>query len=151
VLLPLANRYGLNVVTASGEISAIACRQLVERASAAKRPVRILYVSDHDPAGQSIPVAMARKVEYELDRRQERLDIQVRPVALAHEQCAAYGLPRAPIKETERRAAKFEEQFGAGATELDALEALHPGELERILVREIRRYWNPDHDRQVDE
>jgi putative molybdopterin biosynthesis protein len=34
---------------------------------------------------------------------------------------------------------------------LDALEALHPGELRRILEREIRRYWNPDHDDQVDD
>jgi len=33
---------------------------------------------------------------------------------------------------------------GSGATELDALEALHPGELERILVAEIERFHNPD-------
>ena len=32
----------------------------------------------------------------------------------------------------------------SGATELDALEALHPGELERILVAEIEGFHNPD-------
>lgn len=151
VLFPLAQQYGLNVVTAAGEISAIACRELVERAVARGRPVRVLYVSDFDPAGRSIPVAMARKVEYEIDRRQFNLDIQVRPIVLTHEQCVAYSLPRAPIKDTERRGARFEARFGEGATELDALEALHPGELRRILQAEIKRYWNPDHDDQVAE
>jgi hypothetical protein len=33
-------------------------------------------------------------------------------------------------------------RFGEGATELDALEALRPGELERILEREIARYYD---------
>jgi len=51
-----------------------------------------------------------------------------------------YALPRTPIKETERRGARFEERHGEGATELDALEALHSGALQRILSREIERY-----------
>ncbi len=46
-------------------------------------------------------------------------------------------LPRIPIKETERRKDNFELTFGVGATELDALEALHPGELARLLEAEI--------------
>lgn len=121
VLLPLASTYDLNIVTASGEISAIACRQLVARAARNGKPVRVLYVSDFDPAGQNIPCAMARKVEHEIDRRQLDLDIQVRPVVLTHEQCVRYNLPRTPIKEGERRAPGFEERYGEGATELDAL------------------------------
>jgi hypothetical protein len=151
VLHPLARAYGLNVVTASGEISATACRQLVDRAVAERRPVRVLYVSDFDPAGRTMPVSAARKVEFEIDRRGVALDVQVRPVVLTHEQCVEYSLPRTPIKETERRSAKFEERFGVGATELDALEALHPGALQRILTEEIERYWSQDHDRIVDE
>jgi hypothetical protein len=146
VLLPLAQRYGLNVVTASGEISAIACRQLVDRAARQDRPHRILYISDFDPAGLSMPVAAARKIEFEIDRRGLELDIQVRAVVLTEEQCRQYALPRTPIKESDRRGARFEQQYGDGATELDALEALHPGELRRILAHEIRRYWNPEHD-----
>jgi hypothetical protein len=59
---------------------------------------------------------------------------------LTHDQCLEYRLPRTPLKESERRAATFEARFGEGATELDALEALHPGELHRILRDEIRRY-----------
>ena len=48
------------------------------------------------------------------------------------------------MKESELRAKKFEERFGAGATELDALEALHPGELRRIVLGYIRRYYDID-------
>jgi hypothetical protein len=55
-----------------------------------------------------------------------------------------YRLPRTPIKEKEKRAANFEAQFGSGGTELDALEALHPGVLRQILVEHIERYY--DHD-----
>jgi hypothetical protein len=90
-----------------------------------------------------MPVAVARKIEHRLyTEGLDHLDIEVRPIALTHEQCVRYGLPRTPIKESERRGARFEERFGAGATELDALEAIVPGELERILRREIRRYYD---------
>lgn len=76
---------------------------------------------------------------------------KVRPVALTPEQCRHYRLPRTPLKETERRATAFEARFGAGATELDALEALYPGELRRILVREIERYYDNTLNDRVDE
>ena len=46
-------------------------------------------------------------------------------------------------------AAKFEERFGEGMTELDALEALHPGELQRILVTEIERYYDDGLDDEI--
>jgi hypothetical protein len=72
-------------------------------------------------------------------------------VVLTPEQCAHYKLPRTPLKDTDRRVAAFEERFGAGATELDALEALHPGELRRILVEHIERYFDVDLDDNVDQ
>jgi hypothetical protein len=149
VLLPLARGYHFNLITGIGELSATHCRRFVERAAESGRPVRILYISDFDPGGLSMPVAVARKIEFELHKRELQLDVQLRPIVLTHEQCIEYGLPRTPIKETERRASRFEERFGEGATELDALEALHPGLLREIVLGEVRRYWNPDHDDEV--
>ena len=140
VLEPLGRRFGLNVQTGVGEISVTRCEQLVARAG--DRPVRILYISDFDPAGQSMPVAAARKIEFFAMERD--LDIQLHPVVLTYDQCVEYELPRTPLKETEIRAARFEARFGEGATELDALEALHPGELHRILEREISRFHDQD-------
>jgi hypothetical protein len=145
VLLPLCERYGINLITGSEEQSLTACVNVIKRALASGRPLRILYVSDFDPAGASMPVASARKIEHLLYQKElHDLDIQVRPIFLTHEQCIRYRLPRTPIKETESRAAAFEARFGEGATELDALEALHPGELERILTQEIERYYDDD-------
>jgi hypothetical protein len=151
ILEPLADRYKLNVQTGVGELSGIYCRELVDRAIASGRPVRILYISDFDPGGMSMPVAVARKVEHELYRRNVQLDIQVRPIALTHQQCVDLKLPRTAIKEKERRAKGFEERFGKGATELDALEAIHPGLLRRMIVKEIERYWDPELDQAVND
>jgi hypothetical protein len=148
ILMPLGRMYGINIVTAVGEMSLTRCEGLIERALESERPVRILYLSDFDPGGQSMPVAAARKIEFLLLKHRD-LDVQLRIIGLTHEQCIRYRLPRTPIKETERRAAKFEARFGEGGTELDALEALHPGVLERILIGEINRYRDGTLDQRV--
>jgi hypothetical protein len=143
ILVRLARQFGLNVVTGAGELSITACVDVVNRARSSGRPVRIIYISDFDPAGQSMPLAVARKIEHRLYYANLRhLDIQVRPVVLTAEQCRQYNLPRTPIKDTERRGSAFEKRFGKGATELDALEALHPGTLAKILTAEIERYYD---------
>ena len=143
VLVPLVRRYGANLVTGAGEMSLTAVHSFLARARAAGVPARILYVSDFDPAGRSMPVAVARKIEFALDGRTD-LDIKLNPIVLTPAQCREYRLPRTPIKESERRGARFESRFGEGATELDALEALHPGALARIVGAEIERYVDPD-------
>ena len=62
---------------------------------------------------------------------------------LTEDQCRTYDLPRTPIKKSDRRKDKFEKRFGRGATELDALEAIHPGEMARLLEAEIDLYLDP--------
>jgi predicted nucleic acid-binding Zn ribbon protein len=69
---------------------------------------------------------------------------------LTPEQCQQYRLPRTPIKDEETRKDVFEARFGEGATELDALEALHPGELQRLLEIEIARYYDFGLERRID-
>jgi hypothetical protein len=49
-------------------------------------------------------------------------DIKLIPLALTRDQVITYQLPRIPIKESDGRRAGFEERYGAGAVELDALE-----------------------------
>jgi len=106
-------------------------QELVDRANEHGKPVRIIYLSDFDPGGQSMPVAASRKIEHRLRTDSPDLDIQLRHVLLTHTQCKRYRLPRTPLKKSERRADRFEERFGDGATELDALEAIRPGEMRR--------------------
>jgi len=75
------------------------------------------------------------------------LDIELRPLALTKQQCVDLELPRIPIKDGDRGKRAFEERHGDGATELDALEALHPGLLEDLIVAEVERY----HDHTLEE
>jgi hypothetical protein len=151
ILLPICERYGINLITGAGEQSLTSCVQVVQRALAnGGRPVRVLYISDFDPGGKSMPVAVARKVEFEIRDGGHDLDLQVRPILLDEAQVLHYGLPPIPMKDDEHRGPKFMERFGVtGATELDALEALHPGEFERIVTQEIMRYYDGTLDTRV--
>jgi hypothetical protein len=150
ILIPLAQENKCVLQTATGEISLTRCNELVARTSG--RPVRIIYISDFDPGGESMPLAAARKIEWLL--QETGLDIQLHPVVLTHDQCVEYGLPRTPIKETEGRAGRFEERHGEGATELDALEALRPGMFAEIVQDAVNLFrseeyldaWQEAHD-----
>jgi hypothetical protein len=151
IIGPLGEQFGVNTLAGVGDISLTDCYKFVQRARASGRPARILYVSDFDPSGFTMPVSVARKIEYLIRSQGLDLDVQVRPVVLTHDQCVEYELPRTPIKETANGKAGFEERFGEGATELDALEALHPGVLAQILTEEIERYYDADLDDAVEE
>jgi len=92
-----------------------------------------------------MPISVARKVEY-FQRSQgfDDLDIRLQPIVLTADQVETYSLPRVPVKDSDRRKAGFEAAFGAGQVELDALEALHPGELAGIVEAALLDYHDPD-------
>lgn len=149
-LVPLCRRRGVNLVVGIGEQSETRCRELALRASDYGAPIRIIYLSDFDPGGRSMPKAVARKVEFAIEKFDLGVDLQLIPLALSPDQCIEYGLPRTPIKDTERRKDKFERTFGVGATELDALEAVHPGELARLLEDEVNNFLDDNLHHRVD-
>jgi hypothetical protein len=66
-------------------------------------------------------------------------DIKFYHVALTEQQVRDYQLPRIPIKETETRRERFEDAYGEGAVELDALEAIRPGALARLVREALER------------
>jgi hypothetical protein len=143
VLEPIASRYGVTLITGVGELSLTRVHELIERVSAHRRKTRIIYISDFDPAGNDMPVSIARKLEFLLRQKGLDLDIRLDPLLLTRDQVEDYRLPRIPIKDGERRKASFEERFGEGAVELDALEALYPGELARLVTDRIEVYRAP--------
>jgi hypothetical protein len=148
-LVPLCERRGVNLVVGIGEQSETRCRELALRAEEYGVPVRVIYLSDFDPGGRSMPKAVARKVEFTIAKFDLDVDLQLIPLVLTPELCRQYRLPRTPIKDSERRKDRFEQTFGVGATELDALEALHPGEMARIVEAEIDNWLDPDLARRV--
>src|SRR5205085_9676379 len=149
VLVPLCEEFGANLQVGSGELSITATLALVQRLERAGKPARIFYVSDFDPAGQSMPVAVSRKMEYFLRTLGLEVDVRVFPVVLTLDQVQYYGLPRTPIKETERRRIGFEPRQGEGAVALDALEALYPDELQAVLSGYLNCYYDLSLDERV--
>lgn len=144
VLRPVCDRYHANLVTFEGEVSITSvCVNLMRRLEEADKPARIFYISDFDPAGNSMPVAMSRKLEFMARHAVRDLEVKVNPLALTREQVETYQLPRIPIKETERRAGQFESAFGTGAVELDALEAIYPGTLAELAQAALKPYHSP--------
>ena len=143
-LEPLCRRREVNLVVGIGEQSEVRSRELAMRAAKYGKPVRVIYISDFDPGGRSMPKGVARKVEFTIAKLGLDVDLQLIPLALTPEQCSHYHLPRTPIKETEARKDKFERIFGVGATELDALEALYPGELGQLLEAELNGFLDPN-------
>lgn len=144
ILLPLCQDYGMNLVIGEGELSITAVNKLMDRIEEVGKPTRIFYISDFDPAGECMPVSIARKIEFLASQRDITEDIKLKQLVLTPEQCREYKLPRTPIKLTEKRAAGFEERHGAGATELDALEAVYPGKFKKIIEQEVLNYIDID-------
>jgi len=140
VLIPLCRRYSVNLVTGIGFLSITSVISLLERISRYKKPCRIFYVSDFDPAGAVMPTAVGRQIEYYLEGQAAGANVKLNPIVLTKEQVTQYRLPRIPIKETDKRKNGFEERFGEGAVELDALEALHPNKLARIIKENIEQF-----------
>jgi hypothetical protein len=143
VLLPLAQELRLNLVQGTGFESITQTVNFLRRAERYGKAAHIAYVSDFDPAGVSMPVAVARQIQFWLDELGIDVDVSLEPLVLTYDQCVAYELPRTPIKDEDKRGPGFEAKYGEGATELDALEALYPGELARIIREGIAPYRDP--------
>ena len=147
ILQPICAEKGVTFQTGVGEMSITRVREMMKRIVELDRPARIFYLSDFDPGGISMPMSVARKIEYAIRSDNPGLNLQLIPLVLSRDQVIQYRLPTIPIKETEVRADKFRErQQVDGAVELDALEALHPGELARIVSDAIEPFRLADRD-----
>jgi hypothetical protein len=115
---------------------------LLDRRFRLGKPLRILYLSDFDPAGSHMPSAPARHIEFALRDMEEKPDIRLRQLALTEDQVKELELPRIPIKDSDRRKAGFEAKHGQGATELNALmhgpRRAHTEAMLRDAIRQLR-------------
>jgi hypothetical protein len=140
VLMPISQRYAVNLVTSIGFQSISGAIQHLKRVRNLHKPSRIFYISDFDPAGDGMPVAVARQLEFWLQKHAPGADITLQPLALTHAQVVDYALPRIPIKESDKGKRGFEERYGEDAVELDALQALRPGTLAQLVRAAIAPY-----------
>lgn len=150
VILPICRKYSVNYVpgvgfqSITGSIKAL--KRIAKFAMQGKqKPLRILYITDFDPGGFFMPDGVARQLEFWLNQFAPNSDVKLNPLALTHDQVKHYNLPTTPIKETDKRMEKFKARFNVdGAVELDALEALRPGELKKIVESAITPYRDSD-------
>jgi hypothetical protein len=145
VLDPIARTYGAVLMTGAGFQSVTNAVKLVaRRVQESGKPVRILYLSDFDPAGDKMPAAIARQIEFWLPLYAPGADLKLTPLGLTRAQVVGYDLPTIPIKDSDIRKGNFHKRHDMDAVELDALEALHPGELRRIVCAALDPYIDED-------
>jgi hypothetical protein len=140
VLVPICRHLGIDLVTGVGYLSVTRVVEMLERVRSHGKPARIFYISDFDPSGEGMPIQVSRQSEFWLPKLAPGADLKLDPLALTGEQARHYGLPRTPIKAGHLQKDDFEARHGAGAVELDALEALRPGELRRLVEQAIEPY-----------
>jgi len=149
VLQPVCQLFNVNLITGAGELSITAVLDFLQRVQKSGKPARILYISAFDPAGLGMPISVARKIEYYLRKGDYDADIRLEPVALTPDQVDAYDLPRVPVKGSDRRKAGWEAAYGKGQVELDALEALHPGDQLYRHLQRIASEIKAPHDDEI--
>lgn len=134
VIEPACRRYDACyqalVGQASVEKASMSFNRAVKAARAGKK-VRIFYISDFDRYGKNMVPAVARKLEYFKLVESEDMDIKVCSLALSEEQINQYDLPYAP-------------KHGEEVVELDALEAIHPGALGKIVEEALAPYFDKE-------
>ena len=123
-----AKRAGVNaIVEGEGHLSYRVAHDFVERVERAGKPAVVFYLTDFDPAGETMPGAMAAKVSW-LDLADVLTHrVTLSRLAVTAEQVAEYDLPREPVEADaaayETLADDFQDRHDGGAVELSALEA----------------------------
>ncbi len=151
---PICRRFRVTKKQGIGFDSVTSVVKLLERCQdfmEMNRPIRIFYVSDFDPAGYSMPQAIARQIQFWLWRHGCEADIRLKPLLMTQEQIDQYQLPRKPIKESDKRKGNFEQRHGEGHVELDALAAIYPGEFERIVTQAFTDYRDESIEEELDD
>ena len=141
-LEPACRKFGATYQPLVGQASvakvSMACDRAIRAVNAGKK-VRVWYISDFDRYGWQMVSAVARKLEFMLHQQGvQGADIKLTRLALSEEQIEKFNLPKAP-------------KHGEAVVELDALEAIHPGELGKLVEAALRPYHDSEKPRIVAE
>jgi hypothetical protein len=142
------------IVEGSGDLSLTIADDFVKRLNKKEQNGVALYLSDFDPKGKDMSVAMGRKLQWYKEIGLLKQNAFLHPIVLTKDQVVQYDLPRKMLEDTKRRGLKrgekaynaiidrFEKKMGRGYTELQALQAL-PHVYEK-LIRDAIRLWTVD-------
>ena len=156
VLRPIAREYGADLYLPTGEMSDTRIYELARDAAADGRPCVVFYVSDCDPSGYWMPVVVARKLQALIALEFSGLEIQVRQVGLTPEQVRQYRDSQRPLpaaltdeENSGTRREQFEARHGIACTEVDALMATYPGDLEQLVRDAMAPFFDATLERRV--
>jgi hypothetical protein len=127
VVRSVARQMGVNVITGRGNFRISQAYAVLRRQEEAGGiPLRILFLSDFDSAGDHIPVSPARHMQFALEGRDPKPDVRLFHLALTEEQVREQNIPtKPPTTAAEEQAAKdryFNARTGnLGAVQLNAL------------------------------
>ncbi|CAN1548840.1 hypothetical protein MCEMIE22_02104 [Mycobacteriaceae bacterium] len=142
VLTRVAQRFGADVYLPTGEISDTQAYTMARSWVNDQRPLVVFYFSDCDPAGWQMPISLSRKLQALRVVEFQAMSFQVHRVGLIPGQVREYGLPSTPLKDTEKRADKWQSAMGVAQTEIDALAALQPQLLEELAVAAVSEFYD---------
>jgi hypothetical protein len=142
VLLPIARRKQADLYLPTGEISDTLLYRISKDAAEDGRPMIMFTLADADPSGYQMSISIGRKLQAFRDLLFPQLRFEVVPVVLTVDQVRELGLPSTPLKETEKRADRWREDFGVEQIEIDALATLQPGVLREIVELAFDPYFD---------
>lgn len=151
VLDPIAMDYDADLYLPAGEISDTFLYTMAKTGAEDGRPMVVFTISDCDPAGWQMPISIGRKLQAFAALEFPALEFQGHRVALHPDQVREHGLPSTPLKDTERRADRWTAAKGVEQTEIDALAALKPDLLNRIVRDAIRPFFDTSLNQRVRE
>jgi hypothetical protein len=142
VLRPIAEQVHGELLLPTGETTDTMIAEMAGRAAADGRPAVVLYFSDFDPSGWQMPLSVSRKLQGLRTLSYAELQIEVHRVALTIEQVRHFDLPSTPLKETEQRKNRWREIMQHEQTEIDALAALRPADLQAIALAAVTPFFD---------
>jgi len=141
VLGPVAEEFGADLYLPTGEISDTILHQMASLTAAEERPLIVFNFADCDPSGWQMGISVARKLQA-LSELLGPFEFEVHRVALTPDQVRELNLKPSPLKDTEKRRAKWEARTGTMQTEIDAAIALRPDDLTRIARAAISPFFD---------
>lgn len=106
----------------------------------------IIHLGDHDPSGIDMTRDNDERAQMFVQQESYEFEVQVRRLALNHDQVRQYRPPPNPAKEKDSRSTGYIEKFGKVSWELDALEPTVINQLIEDQIRELIDFdeWNND-------
>ena len=139
LLLPLVNKYNIDLIGCENEIPLTTVLHFIRHISLAKRPAHILHLSDLTCRKKIVTPPAQVKLNSLMDQYclSKRLDISFEHLLLTPAQKEHFNLPYQP--QPRYIAHKERNEY---VVELNSLEAIRPGHIVKILDRRIEKYLN---------